>query len=119
MTVICCAVPGPGAVDVLETAWDDNIKGAAVTAQVSQPAPFRFVFARAHAVAHRATTLRVRVNPSARGQHLVRHPAYRVTLRLWITYNRAGARPLKVGVSNVHLTGKNNLPRSITVTASG
>jgi hypothetical protein len=111
-------VPASGVVDLLETAWDDNIKGAAVTAQVLQPAPFRFVFARAHAVAHGGATLRLRVTPSTRGKYLVRHPAYRITLRLWITYTRAGEKPLRVGLSNVHLGPKSGLPRSITVTTS-
>jgi hypothetical protein len=46
----------------------------------------RFVFARAHATADRATTLRVPVTPNERGQLLVAHHTYRVTLRLWVSY---------------------------------
>ena len=47
-------VPGAGRIDVMETAWDDNLARAAV---LLQPAPHRFVFARAHKTARQATTL--------------------------------------------------------------
>ena len=54
-TITCqVKVPGPGTIDVLETAWNDNIAHAAVQLQ---PAPRRFVFARLHKTARRATTL--------------------------------------------------------------
>ena len=51
-------VPGPGSVDVLETAWNDNLASAAV---VHKPARHRFVFARAHVPAARQGTLKVTV----------------------------------------------------------
>jgi hypothetical protein len=54
-------LPGPGTIDVLETAWDDNLAHAAV---LLQPAAHRFVFARAHKTAHQATTLHLRVTPT-------------------------------------------------------
>ena len=81
-------VPGPGKIDVLETAWNDNLARAAV---LLQPAPRRFVFARAHTTAHHASTLRVRVSANARGKRLVHHHTYRVTLRLWVTYTPTAA----------------------------
>ena len=92
-------VPGPGAIDVLETAWDDNLAGAA--AQL-QPAPHRFVFARKHRTARRAARLRVRVTPNARGRRLVHHHTYRVLLRLWVTYTPTGGVPRSIGFYGLH-----------------
>ena len=66
-------VPHAGQLDVLETAWNDN---PAHAASVLQPAPRRFVFARAHKSARRAETLHFRVRPNARGRLLVRHHRY-------------------------------------------
>jgi hypothetical protein len=68
-------MPGPGAVDVLETAWDDNL--LARVAVRLRPAARRFVFARAHKTAREATTLDFRVKPNARGRLLVQHHSYR------------------------------------------
>ena len=39
-------VPGPGTINVLETAWDDNFATAATA--LLQPAPNRFAFSRKH-----------------------------------------------------------------------
>jgi hypothetical protein len=58
-------VPGQGRIDVLETAWKDNLAQAAV---LLQPAPRRFVFPRAHRRAHRAGTLKLRVIPNTARQ---------------------------------------------------
>jgi DNA-binding beta-propeller fold protein YncE len=85
--------PGSGTVDILETAWEDNL---ARMASLLQPAPGRFVFARGHASTTHATTLALRIVPNRHGIRLVHHHAYRVTLRLWVTY-----------------TPKNGLPRSL------
>jgi WD40 repeat protein len=93
-------IPGPGAIDVLETAWNDNLARAAV---LLQPAPGRFVFARAHRAAHQAGTLHVRVIPNARGKRLVHHHAYRVTLRLWVSYTPTGGKHQKQGFYGLHL----------------
>ncbi len=93
-------VPGPGRIDVLETAWNDNIARAAV---VLQPASRRFVFARTHRTAHQVGMLRVRVSPNARGRRLVHHHTYRVTLRLWVTYTPTGGEQRKQGFHGLHL----------------
>ena len=79
-------VPGPGRLDMMETAWNDNLARLALL----QPAPHRFVFARAHTQATSAGKLRVVVRPNTRGRLLVHHHAYRVTLRLWVTYTPIG-----------------------------
>ena len=95
-------VPGPGAIDVLASAWNDNLAPATVRLR---PGPHRFVYARGHRTAGRATVLHLRVAPNARGRRLVRHHTYRVTLRLWISYTPKGGRPRSVGVYGLHLPG--------------
>lgn len=72
-------VPGRGRVDVLVTAWRDNVvteakfSSAAVArlAGLLQPTPGRFVFARAHATAQRAATLQILATPNQLGAQLV------------------------------------------------
>ena len=93
-------VPGPGRVDILETAWNDNL---ATTAKVLNPAPHRFVFARGHAIAKRAQTLRITVKPNARGRRLVARHSYRVTLRIWVSFTPRGGQQHNIGYYNVHL----------------
>ena len=55
-------IPGPGAINVLETAWNNNLASAAV---LLQPAPRRFAIARAHTTTLHATTLKLRVTPTS------------------------------------------------------
>ena len=83
-------LPGPGTIDVLETAWNDNL---ATIAELPQPAAHRFAFARMDTTAQHAGTIPLSVRPNARGRLLVHHHTYRVTLRLWVTYTAPGARP--------------------------
>jgi hypothetical protein len=94
-------VPGPGRLDMMETAWNDNLARLALL----QPAPHRFVFARARTQATSAGKLRVFVTPTARGRLLVHHHAYRVTLRLWVTYTPIGGGARTDAVYGLHLTG--------------
>ena len=93
-------VPAPGSIDVLETAWNDNL---ARTAALLQPAPRRFVFARAHAAIAAAGSAALTIAPGRRGRQLVQHPRYRVTLRLWVTYTPSGHGPETIGFRGVHL----------------
>lgn len=93
-------VPGPGTIDVLETAWDDNLAHAAV---VLQPATRRFVYARKHARVGGAGVIRLRITPTVRGQRLVHHHTYRVTLRLWVSYTPTGGVFAKHGFYGLHL----------------
>jgi hypothetical protein len=93
-------VPGPGRVDVLETAWLSNLADAAVTLQ---PAPHRFASARAHKTATHPGVLRLRLIPNRRGRRLVAHHIYAVTLRLWVTYTPTGGTPLSIGLYGLHL----------------
>jgi hypothetical protein len=100
-------VPHPGRVDILVTAWKDNFATAAAirppTPVLLQPAIGRFVFARAHALASRASTLRILVTPNARGRALVAKHRYRVTLRLWVSYTPTGGRTRTIGYYGLHL----------------
>jgi uncharacterized protein YjbI with pentapeptide repeats len=98
-------VPGPGTVDVLATAWNDNLARDEVARAAIRlrPAPRRFVYARSRARARRANMLNLRVRPNARGRKLVRHHTYRVTLRLWISYTPEGGRPRTIRISGLHL----------------
>jgi hypothetical protein len=93
-------VPGPGRIDVLETAWNTNLASVAVRLQ---PARRRFVFTRAQRTASRAGTLRVTAPPDARGRLLVTHHAYRVTLRLWVSYTPTAGKPHSIGFYGLHL----------------
>ena len=92
-------IPGPGAVGVIETAWKTNLARAAV---LLQPAQGRFVVARAHKTAPRATTLHFRVLPNKRGRRLLQHHTYRVTLRLWVTYTPTRGTQHKRGFYGLH-----------------
>ena len=98
--VFAVRVPGPGSLDVLETAWNDNL---ATTALALTPAPYRFVFARAHVHATRRGTLSVTVTPNQRGRRLVAHPRYGIILRLWVSYTPHGGLYHTIGYLGLHL----------------
>ena len=98
--LVIVKVPGPGRVDILVTAWDDNLAHAA---KLLNPAPRRLAFARAMATATKTMTLRIPVYPNAQGRRLVNHHTYRVTLRLWITYTPANGKPRSIGYYGLHL----------------
>jgi uncharacterized protein YggU (UPF0235/DUF167 family) len=93
-------VPGPGRIDVLETAWNDNLEHTAV---LLRPAMRRFVYARARTTSSTGGAVHLRVTPNARGGRLVGHHAYRVTLRLWVTYIPSGGHPRSIGFYGLHL----------------
>ena len=98
--VVTVKVPGPGTVNILIAAWKNNL---AHTTRLLQPAPGRFVFARAHKTASGPGTLRILVKPNARGRELVAHHTYRVTLRLWVSYTPTGGRQRDIGYYGLHL----------------
>jgi hypothetical protein len=109
-------VPGPGSIDVLETAWDDDL---ASVAQVLQPAPDRFVFGRADTEVGNRRTVHFVIKPTSRGQRLVHHHRYRIPLRLWVTYTPTAGQAHSVGAYDVHLSGNTNLPRAIIASRPG
>jgi 6-phosphogluconolactonase (cycloisomerase 2 family) len=94
-------VPGPGAINVLETAWKNNFARAAI---LLQPATGRFVFARSHSTARRPSTLHFKVKPNKRGRRLVAHHRYKVRIRLWVTYQPTGGSQRKIGFYGLRIT---------------
>ena len=68
---------------MLVTAWNDNIAAAA---RVLNPASRRFVVGRATGQSAKAGLITFHLRPDAKGRRLLSHPAYRVTLRLWVSY---------------------------------
>jgi hypothetical protein len=98
------AFPGPGRVDVLETAWFSNEAKSANDAKSTllQPARGRFVFSRARFTVRRAGTLQAVVPPNARGLRLINHHTYRVTIRLWLTFTPSGGRSRSKGIYGLH-----------------
>lgn len=94
-------VPGNGAVNVMETAWIDNL---AVTASLLPPGPRRFVIARSHANAPRAGNLRIHVTLNRLGKLLLLHHTYRPVFRLWVSYTPTGGRQRNIGISGLHFT---------------
>jgi hypothetical protein len=95
-------VPAPGSVQVLESAWDDDLAAVATLA----PGPGRFAFGRQRANARRAGTLRIRVVPGLFGTLLALHHVSRVTLRLAVTYTPTTGRARTIVVHGVHLTAQ-------------
>jgi hypothetical protein len=84
-------VPGPGTIEVLVTAWDSNLAAnMAAAASLLEPAPGRFVFARAHQQPNHHGTVRLHVPPNGRGRRLVHHHRHEITLRLWVSYTPRG-----------------------------
>jgi hypothetical protein len=94
-------VPGPGTINVLETAWKNNF---ATAATLLQPATGRFVFSRSQATPTRASTTDFKVKPNKRGRRLVAHHRYKVRTRLWVTYKPSGGSQRKVGVYGLRIT---------------
>jgi hypothetical protein len=94
-------VPGPGTVDVLESARNDNL---ATVARALPPGPGRFAFARAHHAIAGKGRITVVVKPSARGKRLVKHPAYPVRLRLQVSYTPTGGLQHNKSFPGIHLS---------------
>ena len=100
-------VPGPGTIDVLETASKDNLATTRVRLQAGRG---RFVFAHAHRTARDAGTLPVTVTPNRHGALLVHHHFHRVTLRLSVRYTPTAGKSRSIGFYGLHLpTGCSDL----------
>jgi hypothetical protein len=98
--------PGPGSADVLETAWRDNFARTSrlPQPQLLQPAPGRFVFARQHLGVSQAGAIKLTVKPNRRGQRLVAHHRYAISIRLWVSYTPTGGRRRDIGLYGVRIT---------------
>jgi hypothetical protein len=96
-------VPGPGTLDVLQTAQDHRLAHARV-----------FVSGRAHVDATQAGVLHLQVAVNAQGKRLVQHHPDAIVLRLLVTYTPTGGTTRNVGFSGLHLPSG---PRSLTPTS--
>lgn len=93
-------VPGPGVVDVLETAGQP---GVARAARLLQPKPWRSVFARKHLTVARAGARTVTVYPDQRGRRLIVLRPGRVWIRLWVSYTPTHGRQRNIGMYAIHI----------------
>ena len=110
-TNLSVGAPVPGEIDVLETAWIDNLdhayqRLAGTSANVLlQPASGRFVFARSSAPVSQAGRIPITVTSNPTGALLIEHHRYRVTIRLWITYTPTGGSPERSATTTLTSTG--------------
>jgi hypothetical protein len=93
-------VSAPGRFNVLLSAWKDNKAGVA---RVLNPARERFVVAQGSFQANKPGTLKLTLHPNANGRRLITHPAYPVTLRLWVSYIPLDAFQTDTGYYGLHL----------------
>jgi hypothetical protein len=93
-------VPGSGTIDVLETAWNDNLVHTAV---MLHAAARRFPSGRAHTNATHTGVVNLKVGLNATGKRLVHHHTYPVTLRLWVSYTPTGGVYRSIGFYGLHL----------------
>ncbi|HUA06517.1 MAG TPA: hypothetical protein VMB27_21610 [Solirubrobacteraceae bacterium] len=99
-------VPGPGRIDVMITAWKGNLVHGALDAKLFkllQPAPGRFVFARARSSATRAGTVQMQVTPNAEGLRLLARQRPETLVRVWVTFTPLKGRSHSVGYYGVLL----------------
>jgi hypothetical protein len=94
-------LPGPGGVDVFESAWKNNV--ALASSLIGPALPHRFVFARLHIDATSAGTIHVTVLPTSHGDDLVHHHRF-VWIRLWVSYTPTGGAQRNHFVSFLHIT---------------
>ena len=100
-TEVRLVVPGPGLVQIMETAWDDNVATAA-SAYPLKPAPRRFVIARKRVETLQAGPLRLLVTLNHAGTHLLHHHRYRIPFRLWVSYTPTNGRQRNIGIYALH-----------------
>jgi hypothetical protein len=87
-------VPGPGGLDVLETAWNSSLNA---TSAELRPGPHRFVFSRKSVHVNRAGKLVVRIKPNAKGRKALakaRHSHHPLIINLWVSYSPTGGTAL-------------------------
>jgi hypothetical protein len=99
--IVTLGLPGPGTVNVLETAWLDNY---ATAATLLRPAPMRFVFARAHRDLIRGGTTKLTIDPNKSGSRLIAHHRYAVVIRLWLSYTPTDGTQRNSGIYGLHIT---------------
>lgn len=100
-------LPAPGAADVFESAWKNNVPwnhGKAFPASLIEPTPpHRFTFAREHINASSGGTIHVTIHPNSRGHQLVSHHRF-IWIRLWVSYTPTGGLQRNHFGGFLHLT---------------
>jgi uncharacterized protein YjbI with pentapeptide repeats len=91
-------LPGPGVVNVLETASNSDERASVV---LPRAARHPFVFARGHESARRAGTVRVLVAPNARGKRLVSDHRSAIRIQLLVTFDPTGGKPAKQAIQRL------------------
>jgi hypothetical protein len=98
------AVPGPGTLDLLETAPDRDFATTA-TAGPQNPGRGRFAFARVHLILRRGGTTRITVKPTVKARSLLQgrngQNLRPVTISLFVTYTPTNGLPHTEVVPNV------------------
>jgi hypothetical protein len=93
-----------GIVRVMESAPKNDEEGVATAAARLQPAPDRFVFARAHLILRTKGTFRMRVAPDKRGKRLVAHHRRPVQIRLWVSFAPPNKQVVEIGFYGLNVT---------------
>lgn len=99
-------IPGPGTVDILETAWTPTAKSSSDlmrTDGLLQAATGRFVFARGHRTISHAGAIQLRTQPNRRAERLIGRHHHVIKLRLWITYTPTGGRQRTTSIPGVRI----------------
>ncbi len=62
------------------------------------------MFARQHLGVSQAGAIKLTVKPNRRGQRLVAHHRYAISIRLWVSYTPTGGRRRDIGLYGVRIT---------------
>jgi hypothetical protein len=92
-------LPGPGAIEVMET----TDQGRARAAATFVPGTDRFAFATITSKATRARTMTVTTNPTRYGRGFLAAHHGRITIRLWVAFRPAGGTQRRVHIQRVPL----------------
>jgi hypothetical protein len=93
-------LPGPGTIDVLESAARHAASAAA--ARQVHPARGRFAVGRKHLLIRRAGIVVFTVHPSAHGRELMKRYGGLSKVRLWLTYKPTGGKATTLGIYGLH-----------------
>jgi hypothetical protein len=92
-------LPGPGVVDVVETAWSSTAKAAVYL----QPGPHRYALGRLHLTVSHGGVIHVRVAPGSTGKRALKLHPRGFPINLWVTFQPTGGAPRTLARLNVRL----------------
>jgi adhesin/invasin len=90
-------IPGPGQIDVLETAWQPSGPLGAGHTVLLTPGPHRFAFSRRHLNFGKPRIIHVTIHPNPHGLWVIAHHRRPVRINLWVTYQPTGTPPHTLG----------------------